>query len=145
MYPGTNVGTNVGNNVGNNVGVTFVAGLCMFAHTHPHAPRTTHHAPRTTPCPLCSEKEFAERVTFSTRFGEFMRQQRSIGAGDISGKDSGSREAALLATTLEQKSGGALARMALKFDQLANRITSLPEEDTRSWGPGRGGGMDQAD
>ena len=119
---------------------------CSLTHTLTHhAPRTTHHAPRTTPCPLCSEKEFAERVTFSTRFGEFMRQQRSIGAGDISGKDSGSREAALLATTLEQKSGGALARMALKFDQLANRITSLPEEDTRSWGPGRGGGMDQAD
>ena len=112
-------------------------------HTCTHTPR---HAT------LHSEKEFAERVTFSTRFGEFMRQQRSIGAGDISGKDSGSREAALLATTLEQKSGGALARMALKFDQLANRITSLPEEDTRSWGPGRGGGgggggggMDQAD
>ena len=73
-----------------------------------------------------------------------MRQQRAIGAGDMGGKDSGSREAALLATTLEQKSGGALARMALKFDQLATRIQEMPEGDwpTRRGG---GGGMDEAD
>ena len=78
-----------------------------------------------------------------------MRQQRAIGAGDIGGKDSGSREAALLATTLEQKSSGALARMALKFDQLANRIQEMPENEWPAREMAQGGagttGMDQAD
>lgn len=76
---------------------------------------------------LHSEPEFAHRVTFSTRFTEFMRQQKSYKDTGVGGDGNlGSKEAALLATTLEQKSGTALARMALKFDSLADKIRELP-------------------